>query len=153
MQKSKYLGSILLLSTFMLILAVCGNPAGTTPGEFFTVSFAAYGGEPEPEAQLIPKGGLISLPEDMTRSGNKFDNWYKDEECTEKWDFEKDVVLGDITLYAKWNPAGGGGVYVEYSGTFELVSPASQSNVYLNTTGGNVYNNGGTIIGGPSGGW
>jgi len=65
--KCKYPGALLLLSAFMLSLAVCSNPTGTTPGEFFTVSFAANGGEPEPEAQLIPKGGLISLPEEIFR--------------------------------------------------------------------------------------
>ena len=79
----------------MLALAVCGNTTGATPEEFFKVSFASGEGEHEPEAQLIPKGGLISLPEEMTKSGQKFDSWYKDEDCTELWDFENDVVTED----------------------------------------------------------
>jgi len=45
----------------------------------------------------------------MKKNGNKFDSWYKDEDCTELWDFENDIVIEDITLYAKWNSAGGGG--------------------------------------------
>ena len=54
-----------LLSVIVIAaLVACSNPSGTILGEFFTVSFAAGGGEPEPEVQLVPKGGLISLPEE-----------------------------------------------------------------------------------------
>ena len=28
--------------------------------------------------------------------------WYADKECTQAWDFKKDLVEGDMTLYAKW---------------------------------------------------
>ena len=28
--------------------------------------------------------------------------WYTDKECTTAWDFKKDLVEGDMTLYAKW---------------------------------------------------
>lgn len=31
-----------------------------------------------------------------------FDGWYKEASCTNKWDFENDIVTEDITLYAKW---------------------------------------------------
>ena len=99
MAKIKCITTLLLLSAFMLTLSTCGS--GTGAGEFFTVSFFADGGEPEPEVQLVPKGGLITLPEEMKKSGNKFDSWYKDVDCTTLWDFEHDVVLDDIILYAK----------------------------------------------------
>lgn len=33
-----------------------------------------------------------------------FDGWYKETELTDAWDFEKDTVTDDITLYAKWTP-------------------------------------------------
>lgn len=32
----------------------------------------------------------------------EFDGWYRDTDFTSKWDFEHDVVKGDMTLYAKW---------------------------------------------------
>ncbi len=32
-----------------------------------------------------------------------FEGWYKEQECKTKWDFEKDTVQGNTTLYAKWN--------------------------------------------------
>ena len=88
----------IFLLTITLLLTTCKSPTGTLPEEFCKVSFEADGGEPEPEAQLVSKGGLIAEPEAMTRSGNKFDAWYKDEECTTNWDFEKDIVTEDVTL-------------------------------------------------------
>ena len=32
------------------------------------------------------------IPPDPVREGYTFEGWYKDEECTEKWDFEKDII-------------------------------------------------------------
>ena len=105
MAKSKMLNAILLMVTVLLLLATCDDESNN----YFTVSFEAFGGEPEPEVQMVPKGSLIAEPEAMTRSANKFDAWYKDEDCTGLWDFEHDVVTEDITLYAKWNPVSSNG--------------------------------------------
>jgi len=91
------------------VLAECRSPTETVPEEFFTVSFAANGGYPEPEAQLVPKGGFASEPEAMTRSGNNFDAWYAEEGFENAFDFATSAVTGDITLYAKWNPSSRGG--------------------------------------------
>ena len=32
------------------------------------------------------------IPPEPVRKGYTFEGWYKDEECTEKWDFEKDII-------------------------------------------------------------
>ena len=32
----------------------------------------------------------------------EFDDWYKDKYKTVKWDFDKDVIEKDETLYANW---------------------------------------------------
>lgn len=32
------------------------------------------------------------IPPDPVREGYTFEGWYKDEECIEKWDFEKDII-------------------------------------------------------------
>ena len=66
----KKLSLLLLFSAFLIGLTACGNTTGTTPDEFFKVSFFADGGVPEPEAQLIPKGGLINLPEEYLKSAS-----------------------------------------------------------------------------------
>ena len=49
------------------------------------------------------------IPENPTREGYLFGGWFKDEACTEVWDFEKDTIVKpadgyyENKLYAKWN--------------------------------------------------
>ncbi len=47
-------------------------------------------------------GSLISEPEKPTRKGYTFGGWYKDAQYSRAWDFKKDAILDDTTLYAKW---------------------------------------------------
>lgn len=52
----------------------------------------------------VDGGTLISekyVPE-RERLGMTFLGWYKDEEKTQRWDFETDTVTGDMTLWADW---------------------------------------------------
>lgn len=46
----------------------------------------------------------ITAPESPTRLGYGFGGWYKDKNCTNKWNFKTDVITAETTLYAKWNP-------------------------------------------------
>ena len=50
--------------------------------------------------------GKIKAPKKPSRVGFYFKGWYKDEACTEKWDFKSDrtrILPGKkIVLYAKW---------------------------------------------------
>lgn len=46
----------------------------------------------------------VSAPANPTRLGYGFGGWYKDKNCTSKWNFATDVVTAETTLYAKWNP-------------------------------------------------
>lgn len=56
------------------------------------------------EAQILaPVGGYVIEPINPTAFGYHFVGWYKDAECTQKWDFANDNVTEDTTLYAKWN--------------------------------------------------
>ena len=50
----------------------------------------------------VDKGSKLSRPEDPKAAGWLFLNWYVDEEYQETWNFDKDTVESDITLYAKW---------------------------------------------------
>ena len=123
----------IFLLTIVLVIPACSSPADTAPEEFFKVSFAANGGEPEPEAQLVPKGGFASEPEAMTRSGNKFDAWYAEEGFENAFDFATSAITGDITLYAKWNPVrggGGGGGSTPVSGT----PPSGSKSISISVT-------------------
>ena len=67
----------------------------------YTVTFESNGGS-EISSVDVASGEKVTKPADPTRSGYEFKGWYK-EDGTE-WNFDKDVVTADITLYAKWEP-------------------------------------------------
>jgi uncharacterized repeat protein (TIGR02543 family) len=66
----------------------------------FVVSFDSTGGS-EVADQTVTSGGKADRPDDPTRQGYVFDNWYTQEALTTVYDFN-DPVTQDITLYAKW---------------------------------------------------
>jgi len=49
-------------------------------------------------------GTKLTKPRDPFRDGFVFAGWYKDSGFKHKWDFSKDTVKGDTTLYAKFTP-------------------------------------------------
>ena len=57
---------------------------------------------PRPKRQMLKKGSKVSKPQDPFALGSHFEGWFKDQEYTTLWDFEKDTVSESITLYAKW---------------------------------------------------
>ena len=81
------------------------NDSGTlfalkaAPG--YTVTFDTCGGSTVPSA-MTAQNKTMAAPADPERSGYTFAGWYKDADCTQPWDFFKDVVTADMTLYAKW---------------------------------------------------
>ncbi len=51
----------------------------------------------------VPSGSKIGVPIPApTADGNTFGGWYKENTCTNEWNFASDVVNSDKTLYAKW---------------------------------------------------
>ncbi|MDE5868066.1 MAG: InlB B-repeat-containing protein, partial [Anaeroplasmataceae bacterium] len=44
----------------------------------------------------------INAPENPTKEGYVFAGWYLEKECLKPWNFDGDVVIDNITLYAKW---------------------------------------------------
>ena len=69
----------------------------------YTVSFDANGHGTAPDAQSgLWTPALVTDPGNPTASGYNFTGWYKDKDCTQKWDFSNDTVEGDMTLYAGW---------------------------------------------------
>ena len=66
-----------------------------------TVKFETNGGTPiDPIIAIY--GELLERPADPIREGKQLVGWFKDIHLTEEWDFENDVVTGNMTLYAKW---------------------------------------------------
>ena len=79
--------------------------------ESWRVAFDAQGGS-YVAPRYVAKNKMVSEPVVPTRDGYTFLGWYTAE--GEKWDFAKDVVTADMTLYAKWTknavtPGGNGG--------------------------------------------
>ena len=74
-----------------------------------TVRFETNGGTEIP-SQTVQYGEKIQRPEDPVRSGYHVEGWYTDIDLKNPWDFETDIVQGNMTLYVKWaegDPAGG----------------------------------------------
>lgn len=72
------------------------------PSDEFTVTFDLQDGSEGMESVSVEKDKTVAKPENPTRDGYSFNGWYKDKEGTEIWDFEKDTVTEDVTIYAKW---------------------------------------------------
>jgi len=65
----------------------------------FTVEFYADG--ELVDSQTVEHGAKATKPEDPEKEGYTFVGWY-DAATDEQWDFDGDVVTGDLELYAKW---------------------------------------------------
>lgn len=95
----------------------------------YTVTFDANGKEVElPASQRVKQGHLAIEPSvQLTYAGYTFAGWYKDADCTQAWDFSKDVVTADMTLYAKW-------VKKESSSTLSPTTPSHSDLTKGNTS-------------------
>ena len=69
----------------------------------FTVTFQTNGGSEVAPASNIISGSKLTKPTDPTKNGYTFTGWYKDDDCTDEWDFDTDTVTGTRTLYAGWD--------------------------------------------------
>ena len=79
----------------------------------------------------------ISKPD--SKKGYTLLGWFKDEDCTDEWIFANDIVIGNITLYAKWSNTydgsltvgdtgpGGGKVFYASSASFTFYQNANDT--------------------------
>ena len=65
------------------------------------VTFVTNGGT-KVENVTVKTDEKITKPSNPEKTGYTFGDWYTDQSCTKKWDFEKDTVSDAMTLYAKW---------------------------------------------------
>lgn len=72
-----------------------------TGTESFTVTFETNGGSAADPVKVY-KGEKLTAPAGVTKEGFVLEGWYQDAELTTKWDFAKNVVTENITLYARW---------------------------------------------------
>ena len=66
-----------------------------------TVSFETNGGSALP-GQTVQYGEHLTRPDNPIRKGYRLVGWYTDIDLQDPWDFDADVVQGNMTLYAKW---------------------------------------------------
>jgi len=96
----------LLIAVFSLLTA-CTISTGAGEDGFgyepddFTVTFNSNGGTPVAPYTSVKLYSIISKPD--SKKGYTLVGWYKDEACTDEWVFANDIVLGNITLHAKWS--------------------------------------------------
>lgn len=63
-----------------------------------TVTFNTNGGS-SITAVEVTSGSKISQPENPTKEKQVFTGWFKDEACTEVWNFDTDTVTSATTIY------------------------------------------------------
>ena len=70
------------------------------------VIFDSLGGS-KVEEQTVECGEMAKKPADPAKEGYTFKGWYTNKECTNAFDFDKDSIKEETTLYAKWekNPS------------------------------------------------
>ncbi len=106
----------IFLGLFTISAVVClascktdkpGGGNGDTPAEvtYYTVTFDSMGGSGV-DSQTINRGYKVTEPTAPTRDGYTFKGWYKDISGTFAWEFDEDVVTGNVVLYAKWEKVG-----------------------------------------------
>ena len=125
----------------------CGG-GGMSPAAdlYYTVTFDTSGGTPV-EPLIVPIGSKLTVPDGIKKSTLALKGWYKDREFEEPWDFDVDIVTGDITLYALWGSAksrggGGGGTGSNSTTTTTTTTPTQPSVTYKEHT----YDNHSVII-------
>ena len=72
-----------------------------TVGLFYKVTFETNEGSSILPMYVVP-GSQITAPMRPTKSGYLFHAWYRDEALTDFFDFKRDSVTSNMTLYAKW---------------------------------------------------
>ncbi len=84
-------------TVLVLALAFTACVSCEEGGEFF-VTFDPQNGD---EPTVVKFNKKFKVPDDPTRELWKFDGWYSDPDCTEKWTVPEQLT-GDVTVYAKW---------------------------------------------------
>lgn len=109
-QTMKQIFSILCLTALFAVITVSCGDDDNKELEQFTVTFDSQDGS-KVASQTISYGEKVVEPTRPTKEGHAFIGWYTETSYTHEWNFESDIVIKDITLYARWTIA-------EYTVTF-----------------------------------
>lgn len=105
---------------------------------FYTVSYDEVGGEDVADVKVV-NGKTVSKPDDPVREGYQFLGWYADSEYQTPFMFDTQIVISDITLYAKWALVTPGAV--PFTVDFDLGYEVDEDEAYapMETIGGKIY--------------
>lgn len=98
------------------------------------MSFDTDGGS-EIDPQIVKYNEYVTKPADPAKEGYTFGGWFADDALKTAWDFAKNKVTTDMTLYAKWtkNDSGSSG-----GGGGGGGSSSSRYTLYFQTNGGSA---------------
>lgn len=110
----------------MVALQLCGggSPAPVTK---YTVTYNANGYGIAPDSEAVVENGRATEPAAPTANGYTFGGWYKEDGCTNPWNFSTDLVTEDVMLYAKWTAVVDGKFTVSFNMNSHGSAPADQS--------------------------
>ena len=130
--KKRLLAALLALC-MALGLLLCGCSSG---GPYKVRFEGNYHGGENYNALVVDGGKKIQEPETPVREGYVFRGWYQDAAMTIPWNFAKDKVESDLTLYALWDAETSD--EIQASGNDKdfstLRSPGSQESAYEYTS-------------------
>lgn len=127
--KKNFLGKfICLVMAAVLVFSLAGcnngaNPDGDT--QYYTVTFDVQGHGTAPKTQAVDEGEHAGTPKAPAESGYRFAGWYKESECTNKYNFATETLTQDITLYAKWFVSNTTGLSVDKTPTIYLAGDST----------------------------
>ena len=91
---------LLSLMLLMMVIVVGCKKDDPVISEYI-VTFNTQGGS-NIDALKVVEGQKVTKPQDPTKENYIFSGWYKEAACTTVWDFDKETVMSNVTLYAKW---------------------------------------------------
>jgi uncharacterized repeat protein (TIGR02543 family) len=83
------------------LLAENSGAKNIISGDICTVIFETNGGRNIDSVTGV-RGQRLPQPSSPKKRGHSFVGWYREPNFTTVWDFKRDVLVGSITLYAKW---------------------------------------------------
>ncbi len=89
--------------------------------EKYTVSFDMQGHGKAIEKKVVEYGSKLAAPDEPYELLYTFGGWYKDNGCTSAWNFDKDTVTKDVTIFAKWTPTKKGDLITLYGKKYRVL--------------------------------
>ncbi len=91
---------------YAMLICEADSDMATNFNSWSKVTFDSQGGTEVPYVYFVGYVGdekIAVFPDTPTKEGYQLSGWYKDADCTERWNLSTDTVEGDITLFAKWD--------------------------------------------------